>query len=923
MVRIFPVIRAALLALAVPVLISVPASGRRDGSFASSILQAHSFPHLEWPVATSTVKPWAYWHWMGSAVDPDNLGRELRRYAAAGLGGVHVIPIYGARGYESRYIKYLSPRWTEMFGVTLAEARRLGMDVDITLGTGWNFGGPDIGDRFANANVVVKTLRLVKGERISTPLDHSQLQALTVYSDRGNVEDLLGRIRADGSVDWVAAGPSVVYAVSQRPSGNPVDRAAPGDEGPMLNPFFGDAITHYLRRFDPAFPRQRAAVPRAFYHDSYEYVGDWSPDLFAEFEKRRGYRLQEHLDAMFGEGKDDRSRRVRADYRETISDLLVDRFMPPWVNWVHAHGALVRNQAHGSPGNLLDLYAAADIPETEMFNRDREILVSKFASSAAHVAGRNLVAAEAGTWIAEHFTETLGELKRLIDEMFVSGVNHIFYHGTCYSPDDAPWPGWLFYASTQMNPRNPIWHDVPVLNNYAARCQSVLQSGSPDNEILLYWPIHAIWDGSAARLPHFSVHQREWLIEQPAGTAAHRLWNRGYGFDFVSDRQLESAAAGAGAVQVSGGAYRLVIVPAGRILPENTFSKLISLAESGAIVAFEQALPQDVPGWGKLEERRAKLRVLLSKLNLQPGTAPGFQIARVGSGTVLVGELEAMLVQAGVRRESLVDTAGMSFVRRRAGPVTHYLLINTSGSTLTRWVPLAAGGFSAVLMDPMTGVAGVADVRSAAANGIEVRVALLPGESVIVRVLPERDAAGIRWQYWMDDGEPVELRSSWRLRFLEGGPEIPRPVTISGLVSWSVLDDPDAQRFGGTAVYTTKLRAPAPGAAYALDLGRVCQSARVRLNGRSVGTALMPPFRVTLGVLPEGESDLEIEVTSTAANRIRDLDRRKVQWKIFHNINFVNVDYKPFDASGWPLHDTGLLGPVKLQRLAAISAGNR
>jgi hypothetical protein len=891
--------------------------------YASSILQARTLPHLEWPVVTSTAKPWVYWHWMGSAVDPDNLGRELRRYAAAGLGGVHVIPIYGARGYESRYIKYLSPRWTEMFGVTLAEARRLGMDVDMTLGTGWNFGGPDIGDRLANANVVVKTLRMVKGERIGTPFDRAQLQALAAYSDGGRVEDLLGRIRTDGSVDWAAAGPSVVYVVSQRPSGNLVDRAAPGDEGPMLNPFFGEAITHYLRRFDPAFPLGTAAVPRAFYHDSYEYVGDWSPDLFAEFEKRRGYRLQEHLDAMFGEGNDDRSRRVRADYRETISDLLVDRFMPPWVNWVHEHRAAVRNQAHGSPGNLLDLYALADIPETEMFRHDREILVSKFASSAAHVAGRNLVAAETGTWIAEHFTETLGELKRLIDEMFNSGVNHIFYHGTCYSPDDAPWPGWLFYASTQLNPRNPIWHDVPALNAYAARCQSVLQSGSPDNDILLYWPIHAIWDGAATRLPQFSVHRREWLVGQPVGAAARRLWDRGYSFDFVSDRQLVGAATRAGAVQVPGGTYRLVVVPAGRILPETTFAKLIALAERGATVAFEQALPQDVPGWGKLESRRTALRALLSKVNLQPGSAAGLQTARVGNGAVLVGDLEAMLVSAGVRRESLVDAAGLSFVRRKAGAVTHYLLVNTSDSALTRWVPLAAGGTSAVLMDPMTGTSGVAEVRRATANGIEVQVSMLPGESVIVRVLPERDAAGTRWQYWVDDGKAVELGGSWKLRFLEGGPETPRPVEIPRLVSWTALDDPEAQRFGGTAVYATKLSPPTPGAAYALDLGRVCQSARVRLNGRSVGTSLMPPFRLTLGVLPEGESDLEIEITSTAANRIRDLDRRKVQWKIFHNINFVNVDYKPFDASGWPLHDAGLLGPVKLQRLAARNAGGR
>jgi hypothetical protein len=53
-------------------------------------------------------------------------------------------------------------------------------------------------------------------------------------------------------------------------------------------------------------------------------------------------------------------------------------------------------------------------------------------------------------------------------------------------------------------------------------------------------------------------------------------------------------------------------------------------------------------------------------------------------------------------------------------------------------------------------------------------------------------------------------------------------------------------------------------------------------------------------------------VTSVAANRIRDLDRRKVEWKTFLDINFVNINYKPFDASDWPTTDCGLIGPVRL-----------
>jgi len=57
---------------------------------------------------------------------------------------------------------------------------------------------------------------------------------------------------------------------------------------------------------------------------------------------------------------------------------------------------------------------------------------------------------------------------------------------------------------------------------------------------------------------------------------------------------------------------------------------------------------------------------------------------------------------------------------------------------------------------------------------------------------------------------------------------------------------------------------------------------------------------------------LEVEVTNLTANRVADLDHRRVPWKNFYNINFVNIKYGGFDASGWRPMDSGLLGPVRL-----------
>lgn len=80
------------------------------------------------------------------------------------------------------------------------------------------------------------------------------------------------------------------------------------------------------------------------------------------------------------------------------------------------------------------------------------------------------------------------------------------------------------------------------------------------------------------------------------------------------------------------------------------------------------------------------------------------------------------------------------------------------------------------------------------------------------------------------------------------------------------------------------------------------------------GVLVQAPFRIALPTraLKRKVNQLAVEVTTLAANRIRDLDRRGVSWKIFRDINFVNDRYKPFDASGWELMDGGLLGPVTL-----------
>ncbi len=804
-----------------------------------------------WPTGGREARPWAYWWWHGSAVDKGNLTRELERYCKAGMGGVHIIPIYGTKGAESRDIEYLSPRWMEMFRHVLKEGQRLDLGVDMTTGTGWCFGGPMISREQASGVAVARR-------------------------DAGGV-----------------------WRVSMKPTSR-VKRAAPGGEGPMLNPFYRPAVETFLAWFEKGFPTGDRVTPRAMYHDSFEYQVNWSPDLPEEFARRRGYALDKEYDALFGNDSSERAARVKSDYRETLAEMLRENLAEPWARWAKARGMKTRYQAHGSPGNLLDLYAAADIPETEMFSRDRSTLVSKLASSAAHVMGKPLVSAEFGTWLKEHWQERLADLKELADQFFLAGVNHVFYHGTCYSPDDAAWPGWLFYASTEMNPRNPIWRDAPALNAYIERVQSMLQSSQPDNDFLVYWPIYDAWHDARGMTIPMTVHRRAWIEQQPVGRLAQRLYDRGYAFDFVSDRQLELLKVREGRLLAPGGTYRAIVAPRCEHMPVETMRRLVELARAAAAVIFEERLPTDVPGWKDVEKRRAELGAL----------AAGAPLA--------AGEVEALLAKAGVGREEMVDRAGMQALRKRGAAGAEYFVANRGTQAVDGWVKLARGGTGAALMDPMTGRIGTAALRKNG-SGVEVYLQLAPGETVFVRLGGGGGAA--LWPYRRETGAAEEIRGSWEVRFVAGGPELPAARRTTRLESWTRLAGEAGERFGGTAVYAIQFDSKWREAL--LDLGAVKESARVRVNGREAGVLIGAPYRLRLeGLKPRGNR-LEMEVTSLAANRIRDLDRRKVEWRIFKDINLVNLDYQPFDASAWEVRESGLLGPLLLRECVPLNPVNR
>ena len=652
---------------------------------------------------------------------------------------------------------------------------------------------------------------------------------------------------------------------------------------------------------------------------------------------RRGYRLEQHLSALAGQGNADEVARVKCDYRETLSDLVLENFIEPWVAWSQAHGMLARNQAHGSPANWLDLYAACDIPETESFGRltggDTHRLVFQFASSAAHVAGRPLVSSETATWLDEHFHVTLGQIKEVVDRLFLAGVNHVIFHGTAYSPASVAWPGWVFYASTQLNPQNPIWRDLPALNEYVARCQSILQSTEPDNDILLYWPIHDVWQDPHGLRKDLQVQNaREWFFDTPFGRTAAWLEEHGYTFDYISDRQLAECQVVDGRIRTPGASYQIVLVPGAEFIPTATLEALINLANAGAMIGFLGGVPTGPPGMVS-DEQCAAWDTQLERLKLS-GQRPAdeldssksrLQETSLGRGRVLESnDWAAVLLAAKTRREYFGPPPtvfggiqGPLRFHRRTWPDGHvYFIKNDSDEPFDDWISPADNFAAAAVFDPLGGRVGLAAVRKPEeSDRLQLRLQLAPHQSVIIKTFTE-GVQGPAWSYRETAGEPAALTGPWSIEFIAGGPVLPQPVTSDQLLSWTDLAGAEGQRFAGTARYTLTFDAPSPAERYELSLGAVADSARVELNGRPVATLIAAPFAVEIGPLQPTANRLVVEVTNVAANRIRDLDRRGVPWRIFHDINLVNIDYQPFDASRWPVRPAGLLGPVTLTPLA-------
>ncbi len=836
------------------------------------------------------------WWWFGPAVEKPELQRELRAMKDGGIGGVEIQPVYPvtlddpARGLTN--LPYLSDGFLDAVRFANDKARELGMRVDITLGSGWPYGGPHTAVDLASARLRVERLTVAADSRtVAMPKIAEGEKLVAAFVARGDGFDRITNIDDAGmhvSPD-AAAGATVLVFIASR-THQAVKRAAVGAEGPVLDHYSATAIENHLKYVgDRLMQAFGAHQPYAVFSDSLEVYGaDWTGGFLAEFRKRRGYDLAPYLPALAGD-MGEITASIRHDWGKTLTELANEHYLTPLRQWAAAHGTRFRSQNYGIPPVNLSSNALVDLPEGEGSGW-RRFSATRWASSASHLYGRPVTSSETWTWLhSPVFRATPLDMKAEADLHFLNGINQLVGHGWPYSPPQAGEPGWHFYAAAVFNQHNPWWIVMPDITAYLQRVSWLLRQGEPVNDVALYLPTADAYAGFT--LGHDSVNQS---MERLLGAnVIPQILDGGYNFDFIDDDAIA-------AVGIQHPKHRILVLPNVERIPLKTLAKIAQYVREGGIVIATGRVPALAPGFLEANTDTPQIRNLAHALFEGSGAR-----GHLAKDDAKLGETLHKLLAPDVTAPPEIG-----FVHRSMIPYEIYFLVNTANhpvhgtvkftscTPFESWGPFT--GKTTELLEP----AGRPEVRSLDLDfaPYESRIILCFSGAMAVFVPP---VSGAEAMAALASGGPkaigpakpaptapprefMDLRAGWKVDF----PGSAQPVTMDSLASWTEVAG--LKNFSGKATYEKTFTVDAAALngrhRFYLDFGEgtpvpaperrgsgmrallespVREAAVVYLNGQRAGSVWHPPYEVEItNQLRAGGNTLRIVVANLAINAL-------------------------------------------------------
>jgi hypothetical protein len=851
------------------------------------------------------------WWWFGPGVTKAEIERELRAMKAGGMGGAEVQPVYPmaledpATGFHN--IRYLSDEFLDVLRFTSEKARELGLRLDLTLGSGWPFGGPHI--------PVTQAAGMLRCDRVPVPAGASSVRMpylengeklLAVFVARGDAKQFAPtgiRQIPISKGDWQSLGAGggageprvVLFFISSR-TGQMVKRAAVGAEGYVLDHYDRSAIENHLKNAgDRLMQAFGANPPYAVFSDSLEvFYSDWTPNLLEEFRQRRGYDLTPYLPALVGD-IGSQTGAVRHDWGQTLYELADDNYLRPVTEWAHQHGTRFRSQTYGMPPVTMSSNALVDLPEGEG-TAWRRSSATRTASSASHLYGRPVTSTE--TWTYLHspvFRATPLDMKSQADLYFLQGSNQLIGHGWPYSPPEAGEPGWRFYAAAVFDDHNPWWIVMPEVTKYLQRISFLLRQGKPVNDVALFLT-------TADNMAQYQAGRER--IDGGGGgemgsNVEAQVLDAGFNFDFIDDEAIAQV----------GVPYPVLILPNVERMPLATLRKIQAYAEAGGKVVATRRTPSLAPGLAEAERDTPQIRELARALFEAAGARGKFLKDEQSLGKEL-----AALYPPDVRFSS--DAASIGVVHRKVADGEIYFIVNTANTPVHTQAAFRVNGLRAEWWDPFSG-------KRSAAGGAAVALDLLPYESRVLVYSANALAPAPAPPASSDARAPVDLSSDWKVAFGNG-----RTAEMRELKSWT--DDEETRFFSGLATYEKTVDLPEAfvnsGGEIYLNFGAgkpaaqdrrggaaiespVREAAQVYVNGSLAGSVWKPPYEVDVTrLLHAGANTIRVVVANLAINRLAGTS--------LPNYRLLNVLYgerfQEQDMKNVQPVPCGMLGPVTL-----------
>jgi hypothetical protein len=791
--------------------------------------------------------PMMRWWWFGPSVDRAEIDRELTVMAGAGLGGVEVAYVYPL-GPDSE--RLMSAPFLANLRYAADAARELGLRFDLTLGSGWSFGGPHITAEHAARKLHWERREISPGAvRIPIVAPWPGDELIAAYLGSGSLqeppEELSQLPVVDGSIEIPdGTGTRQVLLAYIQLTGQNVKRAAFGAEGPVLDHYSADAARHHLRQVgDPLLDAVPAHLLGSVFCDSLEVYGsDWTPGLLAEFRTRRGYDPLPDLYRLVVDGPD--AMRLRADYHRTLAELYEDNFVAVFQRWAAERGVPFRIQSYGTPPAMISSYRHADLFEGEGWGWT-DLTQTRWASSAAHLYRREIVSSEIWTWVhSPSFRATPLDLKGEAHEHLLAGINQFIGHGWPYSAPNLPGLGWFFYASGALDDRNPWWPAMASLADYLTRLCWLMRQGAPVSDVLIYVSDEDVLARSGTAVGGSLDPWRE--ARKVVGDDVIRVIRQGgWDFDLVDDAALEVLPADLSRPVIVSGATAL---SAGA---QEWFERFV--AGGGTVITVDSAL------------------------DLAGATACG--VADVAS-------VLSVSHPADVRISPPNTEVGVA--HRHTSDADVYLVINTGPSAAAFTLAPRSDRSRYEVWDAQTG-----EVVRTGQSGDGVEVSLYPYQGTVI-VTSDQEVT-LSDPAPDDDGRGQQtrlaLRDGWRVQFAD------RDSSAAIVLPHVWEDDPEQLGFSGRATYRATVDLPdlGPSPTVLIDFGDapatvvgeaepeemrghsfradidppVGVMAEVRVNDVDCGMVWAPPYVVDVSRAVQcGANRVEVTVYNTAANAL-------------------------------------------------------